>query len=261
MIRHSSAGKGNSQLEDWSGDFRDQDNMPFLRAAFEHVRDDEVVIVLVGQRDLPGVALRRAQAILRWDLRPSLWSHALIVFGTGDPAGLRAREVTLHSRTGAFPDPAHNAVLDASLGDYDDRKVDANMAVLRVPLKDDDDVEQLRTRIYTDPNLDRLRYDLWQTLGVWQSYFWSAGAAPNPLREGFPVFSSSFVEYCLEALRFDPAPGASERNSAPEHLWNGAKWWHEEFTALERPVTGACVLRDLACTLLDPPDLAPQPVA
>ena len=232
MIRHSGAAPGerNEGLLDRTPDFRDRDNMAFFEAALGRLAEEEnrhgghLAIGLVEQRDLPGVALRRAQAFLRWDLRPSLWSHAFVFAGRageGAIADVELREVVLHSRAGAFPDPSSNAVLKGRLSLYGDARVDANVAVMSVPLADDE-FESVAHRVLRDPNLDRLRYDFWSALGVWQSYFWSAGAAPNPLREGFPVPSSAFVEYCYEAVRLDLSPGASERNSAPEHLWNAA---------------------------------------
>jgi hypothetical protein len=260
VIRHSSSTKSSTRVKDWTGRFAKKSNLDFFAAAFEQFEGGgKMAIGLLGQRDLPGVALRRAQAILRWDLRPSLWSHAFLVTGTPRAdrsiAGLKLREVTIHSRAGEFPDPAHNAVTDARLGDYDDPLVDANAALLVVQMSP----EQLKDVAYRTTeegvNLDRLRYDLWQTLGVWQTYFWSAGAAGNPLREGFPVFSSAFVEYCYEAIALDLAPGASERSSAPEHLWNAALWWHEEFKKLGHPISGRCVVRDPYAALLDPDEL------
>jgi hypothetical protein len=67
-----------------------------------------MAIGLLGQRDLPGATLRRAQAILRWDLRPSLWSHVFLIAGgaSTDIGEAHLREVTIHSRGGASPEPA-----------------------------------------------------------------------------------------------------------------------------------------------------------
>jgi hypothetical protein len=133
--------------------------------------------------------------------------------------------------------------------------VDANAALLAVSASEGER-GAVERRAMHEPNLDRLRYDLWQTLGVWQTYLWAAGGAPNPLEEGFPVASSAFLEYCFEAIQLDLAPAASERNSAPEHIWNTAVWWHQEFAKLGRTITGAFVLRDPRCTLLDPGELS-----
>jgi hypothetical protein len=257
MTRHSSARarQGNPEVKERKR-FERRGNLAFFESALSDLGDAEFVVGLVGQRDLTGVNLRRAQAILRWDLRPSLWSHAFVITeprGDKDVADVAIREVTLHPREGGFPDPSDNGVLDGRLGQYRDREVDANVALYRVPL-DDDDKRALRRRA-KDPNLDRVRYDLWRALGIWQAYFWSAGVAPNPLREAVPVPSSSFVEYCFDAIRLDLAPAASERNSAPEQLWNGARWWFKEFADYKRPVSGSYVLRDPYCTLLDPEEL------
>lgn len=258
MIRHSLA---TPQERDGRGDLSkkhaERSNSDFFADAFERLASrserPKVVIGLVGQRNLPGVALRRAQSILRWDLRPSLWSHAFVVLpGRGARVtNFPIREVALHSPSGVFPEPAYNAVTAATLAAYEDPTVHANAALFTVRLNDEE-AEQIRYRALEDPNLDRPRYDFWRALGVWQAYFWTVGASPNPLTDGFPLFSSAFVEYCFEAIQLDLAPAASERNSAPEHLWNSAVWWTQEFKKLKRPIEKAFVVRDPNCAVLDP---------
>ena len=99
-----------------------------------------MAIGLLGQRDLPGVTLRWAQSVLRWDLRPSLWSHAFLVAepAAGDTATVgrtRLREVPLFERTGAFPRPERNGVSDGRLDLYQDSSVDANVALLTIEMK------------------------------------------------------------------------------------------------------------------------------
>jgi hypothetical protein len=249
-IRHSGSDTDNPKLRDRTRGFKTKSNRQFFAAALKELaargerRTGRMTICLVGQRDLPGVALRRAQAALRWDLRPSLWSHAFLIVDNVAPtvgavARARVREVVLHAVTGA------------TLAEYDDSEVDANVALLSVEM-DRREAAAVAKRAMEQPNLDRNRYDLWQTLGIWQSYFWSGGAAANPLRESYPLFSSSFVEYCFEGIPLDLAPGASDRNSAPEHLWNAAKWWHKELAEFGHPIRGVCVLQDPHCTQLDP---------
>ena len=83
--------------------------------------DGLALIGLVGSCDLPGVTLRRAQSILRWDRRPSLWSHAFLSSSPQD-GDAAIREVALHSRSGAFPEPADNAVTPATLAHYNSRR-------------------------------------------------------------------------------------------------------------------------------------------
>jgi hypothetical protein len=101
-----------------------------------------------------------------------------------------------------------------------------------------------------DPNLDRIRYNFWDALGIWQSYFWSFGLRGNPLRDGCPIPAAAFVEYCFEALALDITPGASERNSAPEHLWNTGKFWYDAYAEKDHVIAGQYVLRDIGCSVL-----------
>lgn len=261
-VRFSGTTSRNPDVEDWSETYRDQGNLEFFAAALRALSSRNVgngglmVIGLVGQRDLPGVTLRRAQSVLRWDLRPSLWSHAFLIAARATPSSddlrdLPLLEVTLHPRTGEFPEPERNGVIDGRLGLYRDPTVDANVALLAVRMTDDE-ARGVADRA-EHPNRDRLRYNLWETLGVWQGHLWSHGARPNPLREGFPIFSSAYTEYAFEEIGVDLTPGASERNSAPEHIWNAAIWWQEAFQTTNHLVSGFYVLRDFCACLLDPP--------
>ena len=70
-----------------------------------------------------------------------------------------------------------------------------------------------------------------------------------------PNHSSALVEYCFEEIQLDLTPGANDRNSAPEHLWNGARWWSEAFGEFDRPITGRYLLRDQRCAVLGPGEL------
>lgn len=256
MIRHSGATERNPRLVDWTSTYADKDNLAFFGDALTALGGARVTIGLLGQRDLPGFTLRSAQAVLRWDLRPSLWSHVflLVAPAAGGLAEARIREVTMYSRTGTFPDPASNAVTDGRLELYRGPKLDANAALLAVEM-DDKDVEAVEHRAVEDPNLDRLRFNLWEMLGVWESYLWTSGVRSNPLLEGLPIFSSAFAEYCFDAIRVDLTPGASERNSAPEHIWNGAVWWDEALASFGHRISGYYVLRDPNCSLLSPDEL------
>ena len=109
-------------------------------------------------------------------------------------------------------------------------------------------------RATEQPNLERLRYDLFETLGFWQAFLWTRGTA-NPLEQGVPMASSALVEYCYEAIQLDLTPGANDRNSAPEHLWNGARWWSEAFGEFDRPIHGRAVIRDPHCQVLGPGEI------
>jgi hypothetical protein len=253
--RRSTSGS-NKELNDVTEEFSGRDNMSFFRAAFSKLGSKstgtgQIFIGFVGSRDLPGVALRRAQSILRWDIRPSLWSHTFIL--TSDSLSASASNPVIYhvpfdTRSADFPAPEKNAVTKSRLEIFADPKRDANVALVSVSLPSDD-VAKVAKRC-EDPNLDRIRYNFWDTLGVWQSYFWSFGLRTNPLRDGCPIPSASFIEYCFEALALDITPGASERNSAPEHLWNAAKFWYQAYATKNHAVTGRYALRDMGCALM-----------
>jgi hypothetical protein len=252
VLRHSQSNTENPDVTDVTDSFRDTDNAAFFEAAVAELGDTDGVglIGLVGSCDLPGVAMRRAQSILRWDRRPSLWSHAFLIVEPIRNGDAEIREVAVHSRSGQFPEPAYNAVTKARLSHYASPRVDANVALLSVRMTEEERAAVV-ARAVEDPNLDRLRFDLFETLGYWQAYLWTRGT-PNPLEQGIPVHSSALVEYCFEAIALDLTPGANDRNSAPEHLWNSARWWSEEFGELNRQIRGRYVLRDQHCTVLNP---------
>jgi hypothetical protein len=261
-MRNSLAKDKNPAIDDWSDDYQKKNNTLFFGDALAALAKNGVgngglmAIGLIGQRDIPGVMLRNAQSVLRWDLRPSLWSHAFLI---AEPVGekfsskTRILEVPLHARDGSFPRPEDNAVHETELRVYENSRLDANVALLAVSMTDSDmDLVAKRARNY---NVDRLRYNFWETLGVWQSYLWASGGRQNPLREAVPIFSSAYIEMAFEAIQFDITPGASERNSAPEHIWNAALWWHEPMKEMyNRQITGFCVLRDKGCSLLSSDD-------
>lgn len=272
--RHSGDTTENVELQDWSKKYGKQDNIQFFKAAFADLAQKAqsaadrgiagtgmMTIGLLGQRDLPGVALRQAQAILRWDLRPSRWSHAFLVADTieeggGNVAGAKLLEVPIYNRSGEFHSPKNNGVSDGKLGLYRGTLIDANVALLSVEMTSADaTLVQARAE---KPNEDRLRYDLWDTLGAWQAFVWAGGQRANPLREGIPIAASALVEYAFEAINLDMSPGASERNSAPEHLWNAARYWHSAFKNFEHPITGYYIVRDPGCTLAPDEDVEAQ---
>lgn len=284
-MRRSRATRRNTKVGNWTKWAGRKNNLEYFRQALQTMTTEFGVgnqgwmtIGLVGSRDLPGVALRQAQSVLRWDRRPSYWSHAFLLAepwdGTSNVAQLPILEVPIHARTGEFPKPERNGLCEeGTLGLYKDRELDANVALLTVcQVRDTDtppeaeasrfkplaeaDVQKVAERA-RHPNSDRLRYDLWESLCAWQRYLWSDGEARNPLRTGVPVCASAYVEMAFEAIGLDLVPGASERNSAPEHIWNAALWWHQrEAYAQPEPGTyvmmGCCALRDPGCSLRSP---------
>ncbi|MGE0473264.1 MAG: hypothetical protein AB7P17_06490 [Nitrospirales bacterium] len=251
-MRHSQTSTRNPAIKDWTGKFGKRTNLQFFGEAFASLAKQGIgnrgllTVGLVGSRDLPGHTLRMAQSMLRWDLRPSYWSHVFVVVQpVSSRRALRSLpilEIPLHPRNGIFPKPECNGINEGMLGAYENKDIDANVGLFAVSMSDEE-ARKLKKRAM-NWNLDRVRYNFWDMLGAWQSYLWSQGAKRNPLREGIPIAASSYIEFIFEGLGLGVTPGTSERNSAPEHLWNAACWWHKAFKAQDRKVSGMFVTRD-----------------
>jgi hypothetical protein len=261
IMRHSGTATPNQSIVDLTAEYAgtDKDNLDFFLDALQRLDDQGVgnkgkmVIGLVGERDLIGVELRRAQSVVRFDHRPSKWSHAFLIAGEtpkekSELAGTKVLEVTMSPRSGVLADPNSNGLTIGRLGNYVSPVVTANAALIAVKMTDAE-AEAVFQKA-THPNRDRARYNLWDALSVWQGYYWSQGHRPNPLEEGFPMFSSSYVEYAFEGIDLDVTPSASERNSAPDHLYSAAKYWNENMTDLNHPMFGYLVVRDPGCAVL-----------
>lgn len=278
-MRKSTATEHSNQLGDWSKWAAKKSNRQFFTTAIETMHKFNVgnrglmTIGLVGARDIPGVVLRRAQSILRWDQRPSHWSHAFLIGrtwkGKGDINKLPIYEIPLFSRNSGFPRPENNGVTpNSTLGLYSDANIDANVALICVVAREfkkkkrcsvtnlsNKDVKAIVERA-KDYNYDRLRYDFWNSLSVWHRYLWSEGEGRNPLREGFPICASSYVEMAFEAIGLDLVPSTSERNSAPEHIWNAARWWYQhshlehDDTESAYEMVGCYAIRDPGCSII-----------
>ena len=94
VLRHSQSDTQNPNVMDWTDSYarhRQRARSSPTRSPTSATATACGLIGLVGSCDLPGVALRRAQCILRWDRRPSLWSHAFLLVGRRrDPRGRAA---------------------------------------------------------------------------------------------------------------------------------------------------------------------------
>src|SRR6266700_7016813 len=146
MIRHSRTSEPNKRIHDWTKEYLHKNNGLFFAEALKALADaglgngGRMVIGLAGSRDLPGVTLRRAQSVLRWDMRPSLWSHAFLIAETAakNIAATKLLSVSLHPRTGIFPRPERNGVSEGTLALYADRNLDANVTLLAISMNADD---------------------------------------------------------------------------------------------------------------------------
>jgi hypothetical protein len=78
-----------------------------------------------------------------------------------------------------------------------------------------------------DPNRDRLRYRLWEWLGVWANYTYAPAATANPIATGIPLPAAALCEYAYEAAGLDLTPGATAPNACPELLWTTLLYWYD----------------------------------
>lgn len=275
-MRRSIATHRNRHLGDWTQWARRKSNGGFFKEALETLGrhglgTGAMTIGMVGSRDIPGVTLRQAQRVLRWDRKPSFWSHAFLLGrdwdGREPVSRLPIIEVPLFPRNGRFPDPAQNGVTSqTTLGAYSDAKVDANVALLTV-CRGGSKADQRMTRLGSEeldalrqraemPNFDRQRFDLWDQLGIWQQYLWSDATMDNPLMAGHPIPATALVEMVFEAIGLDLVPNASARNSAPEHMWAAFHWWLQQDLREMKDeddafiVSGCYAIRDPGCAVI-----------
>jgi len=225
-------------------------------------------IGLIGEYGLIGYTIRRAQEVIRVDRTPSYWSHAFLAYSplSTDPGVNRHPkrsgwiwESTLEPAVGFSSFVERNGVSVRRISDYTQASFDPfaahcvpNIAILAIAL-----TEEERKAILDradDPNADQLRYDLAGLLGTWYAYITNPADRPNPLSAGSGVFSSAYVQLAYDAAGIDLAPGAHQRNTCPEHLWQAARRLGPMFRAsdadghrIERPVVGWYCIRDKAC--------------
>jgi len=257
-MRHSLSHERNPKAFDLSRQFQREDNLAFFaevgRALSREEHRGVAAVGLAGRRTSVGFAIRQAQTIQRWDRRPSYWSHAFLNAGPlrGDPqevGGVPMWECTLEPPDPLQHLPERNGVGEGMLSQYQDPRVTPNVAVIAFQLTAPDARKVIERG--SEPNLDRLRFDLWSLLGVWHEYVWGLGQRPNPLANNNRLFSSAYVEMAYEAINLDLTPGASERNSSPECIWQGALWWWPQYQATNRAVQVWSCIRDPNPTLMD----------
>jgi hypothetical protein len=198
-------------------------------------------ILLVGALDTLSLALRRAQGVLRFDQRPSKWSHAaLIVRWHDDVARTAGVEVTLDPVERRQQVPERNGVTTFELGRYFDEERYPNVALLSFELEPPklepgfestlaSPAERRALAIETalTPVKDRERFPLWDLLGAWARHAYLPYTTPNPLLEGMPLPCASLCEYAYEAAGIDLTPGATGHNNCPEVLYATARHWAE----------------------------------
>jgi len=222
-------------------------------------------IGLIGEYGMIGYGVRRAQELLRFDRTPSYWSHAFLFYDEipADAKAIRSPskspviwESSVDLVGGPIPQARMvNGVGPRPLADYAYARYNVlkhhcvpNVAVVVFALSEEE-IQQILDRA-SSPNTDRLRYDFLGVLGTWLAYLLNRASMPNPLSQGDAVYCSAYVQMAYEAIGLDLSIGAHQRNTAPEHIWQAAKWYHDVFSQVGFPVAGYWCVRDPTAQLL-----------
>ncbi len=205
-------------------------------------------IVLVGARDVRSIAVRQAQASLRYDRRSSYFSHAALIarWNAQTPDESVGFEASLDPIVPAQSVPERNGVTAFKLGRYADPQLYPNVAFIAIDLKPDTQLDidgksevQLPPEARKDeiieaarnPCRERETYPLWEGLGVWSNYQYSPERLANPLLDHVPLPAAAYVEYAYGAHQIDITPGAVGRQTCPELLWATFQRWQEGLLA------------------------------
>jgi hypothetical protein len=282
-IRYAAGAHKNPQLVDLSDKYCAADNAEFFAAVARELRtvnarkseasfDARGVasLVLLGEYGIPAYRIRRAQEVIRVDRTPSLWSHAALLLEPLSTDAERNRDparstLLLESTWAPSPEFDHFAyrtgVSCRRLSDYTAAQFSLttahstpNVAVIHIALTAEERAAVL-TRAQ-NPESDQLAYDLLGQLGAWFAYIVSRGALINPLAQGVGLFNASYLQLAYDAAGVNLAPGAQQRNLAPEHIWQAARFLHESFRLLDdkgetrpRAIGGYYCVRDRACVI------------
>lgn len=285
-IRYRPAAKENPELVNLTEEFKNRDNADFLAEMAKRLaakattlpadgigfdRGGIACIGLMGEYGLIGYGIRRAQEIIRVDRTPSYWSHAFLIYTALSESADVNRDPTRSAwiwestlePSGPFNHfTVRNGVGPRRISDYTRGDFDLfaphcvpNFAILTIGLTPEE--RQAIIDRADDPDVDQLRYDLSGLLGTWFAYLTDRAGAPNPLGAGNAIYCSAYVQLAYDAAGIDLAPGAHQRNTSPEHMWQAAKYLYETFRAPDtntgerrtRPVVGWYVVRDPACLL------------
>ena len=176
-------------------------------------------LLLVGGTSNISARLRFAQSDMRSNLSPSNWSHIALL-----PSASSTREISLEPPGGFGHPPSRNAVQTGRVSAYSELEEFPNLALIRLPVSKRE-VLKACERFETQRNaLDTVELTL-----RWLSFAWGAGAATNPLLDGYGMPSAAMVEFVLNAAGYELTPGLASRSSCPEAIWQSARWWKDYY--------------------------------
>jgi hypothetical protein len=226
-------------------------NQQFFKAVTQQIGEGELAgaILLVGGIDERSLAVRRAQAVLRYDRLVSYWSHAALLISS-----TRGLEVALTPESEFLQRPGRNGVTVFAVDRYFDGTRYPNLGVFCFEFPADSQTRRTIVEAALDPNRERMRYPFWDQLASWARYAYSPDLTPNPLAEGVALPGAAFCEYAYGAANVDLTPGATGNHACPELLWATMKRWAPQLDAMESiRVRSFTVLRDPVGTPAPPP--------
>ncbi len=223
----------------------------------------ESAIVLLGGNSVTHFRARVAQSQTRHDLKPSFWSHVMLMTpGDSTPNSTpELWQVALAEVQQGDTWLEHNGINKAPASTFDDPQHYPNAAYIALPGACSKDLSAALDHV----RQSRLEHDLIAPCVAWLGYLWGVKDYHNPLTQGIAFPAALFVEAVLTQTGFDVSPGMAERSVCPEAIWQGALWWRdyyqvnlapgddtEETTdALCPPPQGAYVLDQPAAAVID----------
>jgi hypothetical protein len=182
-------------------------------------------VLLLGGADALAFRLRVAQSHLRPDLLPSYWSESVLLERRGEKIGdARVIHVPLQSPDDDLFPPDANGLVARPLQDFDDAGKWPNIALLGLPVMQDDVLERVDAFRKARSTLDALEHVL-----RWLSYAWGVGKTGNPLQENYGLPSACMLETVCSGAQLDLTPGLEARASCPEAMWIAARFWQDYF--------------------------------
>jgi hypothetical protein len=192
-------------------------------------------VLLAGGADVRHVRVRLAQSVVRYDERPSAWSHVALLLDVDPDEPLRSTGVEVRFDQTRETGPERHYVSFFSLADYADPERFPNLGLVTLRPKKRDktlvtnlssarrkDGKTLVKRVAThalDPSPARATHSFGAWLSAWSAHLFDPSRVQNPLLANVPVPSAGFVDYVFAASGVNLTPAASTPAICPEHLW------------------------------------------
>jgi hypothetical protein len=203
---------------------RNENNIQWLRRNLPPI-ENKSLLVMVGGRTQIDIRLRFAQAQVRSDLRPSKWSHVMLVKTPAELETSTVSEISMDPAKGfGFPAASNGLQEAGTLARYSSTKRFPNIAVIAVPVPLEEIEKSLKQF-----RMQRAVLDGVDLIVRWLAYVWGVGRSSNPLLDGFGIPSAAMLEIVIGANGFDVTPGLESRSSCPEAISQAAKYWYEYY--------------------------------